>query len=271
MEEVNAMSAKLEFAGGSTIGRDHRLVGRNNQDAWTILQDDELTIGVVADGCGSGAFSEVGSRLGIRIFAETIRDSYFDGSTREVNWPRVQQHTLSQFDMLARSMGDSYRKVIEEHFLFTLIGFVIDARQAIFFALGDGTIIINDEVIELGPFPGNAPPYLGYGLIKELVTVDPALLNVAVVATLPIDALESFLLATDGVDDFVAREEMMVPGHNEQVGPLSQFYRQDRFFVNSELVSRRLKLVSRDWPVHQPQPGLLHDDTTLIVGRRISS
>jgi hypothetical protein len=55
---------------------------------------------------------------------------------------------------------------------------------------------------------------------------------------------------------------------SDVVGPLDQFYRQDRYFANPELISRRLKLISRDWPMSNPQPGLLHDDTTLIVGRR---
>lgn len=262
------MTGEHQFAGGSWIGRDHRLAGRNNQDGWTIVQEDDVTIGVLADGCGSGVRSEVGSLVGVRVLAQAIRTSYFEGRHREVNWPRVQQYALSQLDVLARSMGGAYRKVIEEYFLFTLVGFVIDQNRAVFFTLGDGTVIINDESIEIGPYPDNAPPYLGYCLIQDEVDVDPALLQLQVVGSLAVEDLESFLIATDGIDDFIAREQAAVPGLSTQVGPLNQFYEEDRYFANPELISRRLKLIGRDWPVNQPQPGLLHDDTTLIVGRR---
>lgn len=262
------MSGEHQFAGGSWIGRDHRLTGRNNQDSWTIVEHDGLTIGVVADGCGSGAKSEVGSQVGVQILAQSIRASYFEGRHREVNWTRVQQSALSQLDVLARAMGGVYRHVIEEYFLFTLVGFVIDHTRAVFFTLGDGTVIINETAVRIGPFPGNAPPYLGYRLIQDEVAVDAAFLQLRVVADIDKTQLESFLIATDGIDDFVVREEATLPGSADVVGSLNQFYRQDRFFANPELISRRLKLVSRDWPTSNPQPGLLHDDTTLIVGRR---
>ena len=264
------MSEEFQFTGGSGIGRDHRLAGRNNQDSWTILQEDGLTIGVLADGCGTGAKSEVGSQLGVQILARSIHDSYFEGKRREVSWPRVQQRTLSQMDALARSMGGHYRKVVETYFLFTLIGFVIDQDRAVFFTLGDGTVVINDQSIDLGTFAGNAPPYLGYCLIQDEyeVAIDPALLHLQVVCDIGLEDLESFLIATDGIDDFVARTDATVPGLSESVGPLDQFYRQDKYFANAELVSRRLKLIGRDWHKDHLQPGLLHDDTTLIVGRR---
>jgi len=263
------MSGEHQFAGGSWIGRDHRRVGRNSQDAWSITYDGELVIGVVADGCGSGVHSEVGSQIGVQLIAEGIRASYFAGSQRTVDWQHVQQYALSRMDILAQAMGNSYREVVKEYFLFTILGFVIDQDRVQIFAFGDGVVIVNDERIDGGKYPGDAPPYLGYRLIQNSVDVDPADLDIRILYDMGIESLESFLLATDGVDDFIAREEALLPGMNVLVGPLRQFYRQDRYFANPELISRHLKLASRDWPEKMPQPGLLSDDTTLIVGRRI--
>ena len=261
------MTRELQLAGGSWIGRDHRIAGRNNQDSWIISQDENLAICIVADGCGSGKRSEVGSQIGVQLLARAIRTAHTESATHTINWHEVQQHVLSHIDILARAMSVPYRTVIEDFFLFTVVGAVIDQQQAVFFTLGDGTIVVNENDVELRAYPDNAPPYLGYCLIQERVNVDPALLQLQAVHTIDTKNLDTFLLATDGIDDFIAREQTPLPGMPDVVGPVTQFTQEDRYFVNPELISRRLKLVSRDWPIDTPQPGLLHDDTTLIVGR----
>lgn len=264
--EVKAMPT-LQLAGGSYVGRDHRDVGRNNQDSWTILEDGDLTIGIVADGCGSGTYSEVGALLGSSILAKAIRDACSRDLSSPIRWSIIQQHVLSQLDVVARSMAGSYREVVKNYFLFTLIGVILTPDRAIFFALGDGVLIINDEEQSLGQFQNNEPPYFGYNLIQEYVAIDPADLQLRVVREMSLDDLESFVIATDGIHDLIANETTLLPGLTSSVGPVAQFHQQDRYFSNPTLVSRQLKLIGRDWPVQNPVPGLLHDDTTLIVGR----
>lgn len=262
------MGCNFALAGGSVIGRDHRLVPKNNQDSWSIWQSDKLTIAVVADGCGSGAHSEVGAKIGVSLISRLLRSEYqADG---RIHWSRVQLQAVSQLDVLARAMGENYRTVVEQYLLFTLVGVVINEQSTQFFALGDGCVIVNGDSIPLGPFPGNMPPYLGYNLLPGELAIDERSLRLTPLLTLPTQDLGTFLIGTDGVDDLVRSSETNMPGMAKPVGAIDQFWQNDRYFRgNPELVTRQLKLIGRDWPLHDPQPGLLHDDTTLIAGRRI--
>jgi hypothetical protein len=257
----------FQLAGGTTIGRDHRLVPKNNQDSFAIWKFDDITIGVVADRCGSGAHCEIGAAIGVQILGSCLKAEY--AAYRKINWGRTQQHMLSQLDILAQAMGSDYRNTVENYFLFTLVGIVLDDQMATFFALGDGTVIVNDQKITLGPFPGNMPPYLGYGLLPGELAIDPATVKLEPMLELPLGQLESFLIATDGINDLIANSHATMPGLDRVVGEIDQFWLNDRYFRgNPELVSRQLKLIGRDWPLNNPQPGHLGDDTTLIVGRR---
>jgi len=263
------MSAEFQFAGGSWIGRDHRWAGLNSQDSWTILTTGDLTVGVVADGCGSHAHSEVGAQLGVKILAESIRAAY-SGPKHQIKWSRVQQQVVSQLDVLVRAMGGNYREVIKQYFLFTLLGFVTDGHTITFFALGDGTIVINGVVTNLGPFPNNEPPYIGYSLMGEDATVDPDLLRLhPVFAPFDVTDVDSFMLATDGIDYLVASEGRKKPGLSGIVGPIEQFWQDDKYYALHIAIERELKLIGRDYPQKDPEFGYLRDDTTMIVGRRV--
>lgn len=259
----------FQLAGGSMVGRDHRVVNRNNQDAYTILQYTGLTVAVVSDGCGSGAKTEVGAQLGVRMVAEQIARQY--GAYRRIDWQKTQRHVLSQLDILAQSLGGDYRKVVEEYFLFTIIGVILTPETATFFACGDGTAVINGEQWPLGPYPENRPPYLAYGLLENELRIDPSGIKLLPFMEVANEELNSFLIGTDGVDDFVKHQDKTMPGLDRNIGPLSQFWLDDRYFKgNPDLVSRQLRLAGRDFPHNNPEHGLLSDDTTIIVGRRAS-
>ncbi len=261
------MTGNFKLAGGSMVGRDHRVIGRNNQDAWTILEYPDLTIAIVADGCSSGSKTEVGAELGVRLVAEQIARQY--GSSRKIDWQKTQQHVISQLDILALNLGGDYRRLVEDLFLFTLVGVVLTADQAIFFACGDGIVVVNESRLQLGPFPGNMPPYIAYGLLGNELKIDPREVRMAPVLEIELVDLDSFLIGTDGVMDFISVEDRAMPGLTKLVGPIDQFWLDDRYFGgNPDLVSRQLRLVGRDYPAHNPVHGLLGDDTTLIVGRR---
>ncbi len=261
--------ARFELAGGTVIGRDHRHVGRNNQDAYTILANGPYTIAIVADGCSSGTFSEVGAQVGVRLVAENLRSQL--EARRQINWETATRQVLARLEMLASTMGGNYREVVEEYFLFTLVGVVISTEHATFFGLGDGTIYINGTQLPLGPYPNNAPPYLAYGLLEGRVDVDPGLLHVRPHQMVAVNDLRHFLIGSDGVDDLVARQNDHMPGMSQAVGPVSQFWEQDRYYNgNPILVSRQLNLISRDWPRANPELGLLGDDTTIIAGRKVN-
>ena len=143
----------------------------------------------------------------------------------------------------------SFSQTVADHFLFTVVGVVITAREATTFSLGDGLVVINGERSQLGPFPNNAPPYLGYALLP----CAPARgmsegLSFNVHRSMAASEVQSLVLATDGAVD---------------LGALSQFWSDDRVFKNADMVRRRLAVLNRG-----PRRRSLSDDTTLVVVRR---
>ena len=92
---------------------------------------------------------------------------------------------------------------------------------------------------------------------------------------IPTSDLQSILIGTDGVKDFLESGDELLPGKNEKVGQISQFWQEDRYFKNSDLIRRRLLMSNRE--VRQPlwsnrtvkqQSGLLSDDTTIVSIRK---
>lgn len=266
----------IALAVGSTIGRDHRLVPKNCQDAFYVNSRGPYTVCIVADGCGSGTHSEVGAHIGARLVGEAIlAERGRVGSISEIRWDRVLTDVTSSLNVLARQMGESLSVVVNDYLLFTIVGVVMDSAEARFFNLGDGVVLINDQQIELGPFPGNQPPYLAYNLVgSTLLSDDSDALGFQKVATVPLAELNYFLIGTDGVLDLIRATGKSKPGSDDEVLPI-QLFADDKCFTNEVLLSRRLQLVARDWHRRDPgtnqsvaEPGLLPDDTTMIVGKK---
>jgi len=263
----------LQVAGGSWLGRHHRRNGGSNQDAFHYQRGCESLVGLIADGCGSGRFSEVGARLGARMFAAALTRRLDAGADVEDPnlWRRVSADVVANLRMVANSMGGSLHRVVSNYFLFTIVGFAITPEKTAVFALGDGLVAINGDVMLLGPFPNDQPPYLGYALVNGDADADIEL--VAVRSTCEI---ESLLIGTDGALDLAATALESLPGREDEVvGPLSQFWTDDRFFENRDALRRRLSLIGRettqpDWELSRldRHPGHLPDDTTLLVVRR---
>jgi hypothetical protein len=74
--------------------------------------------------------------------------------------------------------------------------------------------------------------------------------------------VDSLLVGTDGVLDLEALADRCAAPGAGTVGPLRQFWEDDRFFLNPDMVRRRLTVIGRG------PSGPLPDDTTLIVLRR---
>lgn len=257
------MLDQFEIAGGSVTGRDHLLAGRNNQDAYHWIDHDDLLVAVVADGCGSGKFSEVGARLGVRLVTEALRASVKNADPQTC-LDQASFSVLMSLNQVARTMGRPLSQIIEDYFLFTIVGIVVAPWGVWIFSLGDGVIVVNGEEIPLGPFQNNAPPYLGYGIrLLDRDHEGSPLPRFTLNRQIPTGELQSALIGTDGAQNL------------ERVGPLSQFWTDDRYFRNPDMVRRRLTLVNRDatridWEqrVVEREAGLLPDDTTLVVVRR---
>jgi hypothetical protein len=268
----------FQLAGGTVIGRDHRLKAWNNQDGYHILRD-AYTVAVVTDGCGSGAHSEVGAQLGARLVAQAVlREAVVHGE-HNLHWSKIRMDLMAALHVLASQMGGNFRETVSDYFLFTVVGVLLAAETATFFAIGDGVIIVNGEVTQLGPFAGNMPPYVGYGLLAGWeIDVVPEEVQFKVLQQVSLRNLDHFMVGSDGL----ARAEAgppglldladagaKLPGLATTVDPIDRFWQDDAVFKNPAIVCRRLKLIGRDWPVREPEHGLLADDTTLVVGRRI--
>lgn len=284
----------FEIAGGSVLGRDHLLNGKNNQDAFYWIQKENNIVAVVCDGCGSSLYSEVGAQLGARLISNRIMHYL-----RTADWDRNRLQEVSQllekvkFDILAElrvlanGMGNKLPEVVEKYLLFTVVGAAITPSVTFFFNMGDGVALTNGNKLKItGTLAQNTPAYLGYNLVSvlpeirdkkyldfQIPLVNSTSREFAIFSTSDID---SFLIGTDGVEglEMTAKEKM--PGKETLVGGLDQFWSQDRFFKNSDQIRRHLNLTNRevikpDWEsqIINKESGHLRDDTTLIVGRKV--
>lgn len=277
----------FEIAAGGVLGADHAQSGRNSQDSYYILTRPDHIIAIACDGCSSGTDNEVGAKIGARLVAQSVsaqatsmisrvsQTSLSDVLTDAGFWERIRQDVLAQLRVLALQMGGSLSEVVERYFLFTVVGTLLTEHVSVFFALGDGVVFVNGTSHPLGPFPNNAPPYLGYGLVKTSQDFGAAGLSFKVVRALSTQYLQSFLIGTDGAEHLIVAEERTLPGKSDPVGPISKFWETDRFFQNPTWASRQLVLANRevvrpDWEnrILGWEHGLLPDDTTVVFGRR---
>jgi hypothetical protein len=272
------MKEDFLIACGSVTGREHRLVGKNNQDSCHFLLSDEITVAVVCDGCSAGAHSEFGAQLGANLVAQTIyryRNYFLQGQTfteKPWLWQNIRDDLLARIRVLALEFGPSLSRTINDYFLFTILGAVITREQTIIFSLGDGLYDLNGEVHQLGPFASNQPPYLAYALVGS--DIDPSLLNFCIEEYFPTEYLDSLILGTDGVADLIRAAKHPFPGQENLIGPLSQFWQDESFFANPDKIRRKLSLANRDimkFDTHgevRQFNGQLPDDTTMVVIRR---
>ncbi len=257
----------FEVAAGSVQGREHRRLGRNNQDAYYFEWSDQGLVAAVCDGCGSESHSEVGAQLGAILFVKTVLNLM--AYHQSLHWETIHNELLRSFQNVVEHWEPD---IIAEYCLFTIIGSIITPESVILISLGDGLIVVNGTIKIIGPYANNAPPYLGHSLISEH-SISP----IQIQAKCSTQNLGSLLIGTDGVEDLIRVEHDPLPGRSQLVGPLSQFWTDNGYFKNSDQIRRKLTLINRDsiqadWAnqrLHHTA-GLLPDDTTFIVIRRIT-
>jgi hypothetical protein len=221
----------IEIAAASVLGREHRRIDRPCQDAFAIRCGAGVTVAVVCDGCGSGAHSELGARLGAHVFARALGTRLEVGA--RVEDPDVWRAACD--DLVARLGSLAPEVSIADHLLFTLLAAAITPVGSAVLAVGDGVIACDGDVRVIEA-EGDAPPYLGYELVGTRVAIEPRC----------IDARE-IVLATDGARPMFP--ELARPG--------------DRYFANPDALRRRLWIASRD-----PDAGLFDDATVVALRSR---
>jgi len=265
----------FEFASGSITGREHQLIGKNNQDAFSITSSAGHFVAVVCDGCGSSKHSEVGAQIGASIIGKVVSKALiYSAPTNVMNasafWEDIRREITHRLTSVAYNMTPSnrdLRETVERFFLFTIVGIAITPNFVVPFSIGDGIWIINGKKHRLGPFENNAPPYIGYGLIRNNGGWKDEQLRIRLGDIYVVEEVRNALIGTDGVIDLIG-----VLPEGEYI---NQFWDDSKYFTNQDGVRRRLCRLNMaretiNWEQRRVdrQHGLLPDDTTLISIRR---
>ena len=234
------MDTKYEIACGSVIGREHRRTDRPCQDAFAVRRGERAVVAVVCDGCGSGAHSELGARLGANLVASAMveRLERGEGVAEWATWRGACDEVVARLGELVPVLGEDAGAAIARHLLFTVLAVAVTDDGAAVLAIGDGIVVVDGaaRVIEA---EDNAPAYLGYELVGAPVALDVRGLA----------APRSIVLASDGAAPLV--------------GALCGLAAEDRMFRNPDGLRRMLAIAGRE-------PGLLVDDATVVALRRVA-
>jgi hypothetical protein len=245
---MNTMSA----ASAAATGARHLRMGRNGQDAAATWVGGGAGAGaiVVCDGCGSGASSEVGARLGAQLVIAALMARLAGGMRAgdPALWAGMRSEVGGVLGRVAEAMPGDRARAVHDHFLFTIVAAVATADEVAVWALGDGAYAIGDRQRVLGPFADNQPPYLGYDLLGT-----PQLAELEVASA----RCGSVVVATDGVAE-VGLDAIAV----------------DRALRHPDALRRQLVLLARnteriDWAAQRivREPAMLQDDGAVAVLR----
>src|SRR5262249_47039977 len=147
-------------------------------------------------------------------------------------WPRVRQDVLAHLHRLAELMGGNFTYTVQDYLLFTVVGALVTPWRTFCFSLGDGVMVVNGDLIPLGPFPDNAPPYLAYALLDaQDCRPSAGARELQMQRILPTTAVQSIVLGTDGLEVLLHGEARLIPGKPVAVGPLCQFWQEERYFA----------------------------------------
>lgn len=255
---------------GSVRGRLHQRLDLPNQDAAFFEHWPDGLAAVLCDGCGSARDSATGAVLLSRLtVASLARHRHMLHSMTglpvvDAYLEQVRQDVLSTLRSLVAASGAGADRLVGECLLCTILGLAVVGPHTIIFGLGDGLLTVNGEIRALGPFPDNAPPYLAYALAHGVEAADERL-RFTCHALLATEDVTSIMLGTDGVADALAAEHAPLPGTDEPFGLLRRFWDDATYERHPDLLRRRLARANRAVP---GVPGLLPDDTTLVVLRR---
>lgn len=248
----------FHITGASIPGSDHTMPGKpgwkNNQDAFYTYTCEDFTVGIVADGCGSGRNSEVGSQIGVTLLGEILKTELERcleyGHVSFNKWERVRMKLLGNLSTLANSMGPSLSETIKQYFQFCIMGFIIMPETTTIFHCGDGHYSINDEITTVGPYPDNAPPYIVYSLLgdteEKFETYE-----------IPTNSIGTISVGSDGVE--------YIPDFENE---LTTWKSTESIFQNPDALRRKLAILGRE-RLNKGilAAGLLKDDTTLVLAR----
>ncbi|MEK7585486.1 MAG: protein phosphatase 2C domain-containing protein [Patescibacteria group bacterium] len=145
----------------------------STQDAVVSIKLPQGRVVVLCDGCGSQPYSGTGADIGAHLIAQAVIKDLARALTPEkLDWTEITAEvgrTLHQAVRLFAPDDSSttFERMTVERFLFTAMVLVVIDDVAVVASFGDGIIIIDEEIIEIEAPILNAPPYIGYLLLKD--------------------------------------------------------------------------------------------------------
>jgi len=151
----------------AVTGARHLRAARNGQDAAAAWRGERAAAVVVCDGCGAGAASEVGARLGAQLVIASLSRQLAAGvgAADPALWQQVREDVRGVLGQLTDALPGERAQVVHDHFLFTIVAAVAAGGEGAVWAIGDGVYAIEDRERVLGPYDDNQPPYLAYDLL----------------------------------------------------------------------------------------------------------
>ena len=254
---MNTIS-NLRAAGAAVSGARHLRASRNGQDAVAVWAGEGVGAVVVCDGCGAGASSEVGARLGAQLVLGALTRRLRAGACAAdpALWAGVRGEVTAALAGLVDAISGgaaapaSREQVVYDHLLFTVIAAAVAGDRVAVWALGDGAYALGAEVHVLGPFADNQPPYLGYDLLDA-----PARAHLAIAPA----TCGRVVITTDGIAEVGLAE-------------LDLERELERYLVHPDALRRRLALLARsseriDWDERRIEraPAALQDDGAVAL------
>ena len=142
-------------------GNGHYLDGLNNQDYFFA----EGNVKLITDGCSSGRFSEVGTRLFCQLFSQL--EDRLEITKFEENVDTVFKKILSLKPSNCDSDANDF---VHDNLLFTIVACFELEDKFVVKSIGDGYIItVNnaDLVSYIRLFYGEKPPYYSYNILES--------------------------------------------------------------------------------------------------------
>jgi hypothetical protein len=155
----------ITVACAAVSGARHLRMARNGQDAAASWIGEGAAAIVVCDGCGAGASSEVGARLGAQLVIAGLASRLLRGERPSELWTGVRAQVTAMLGQIADAMPCDRETAIRDHLLFTIVAAAVAGDEACVWAIGDGAYDLGDRIRVLGPFADNQPPYLAYDLL----------------------------------------------------------------------------------------------------------
>lgn len=231
-------------ASASLIGSTHQKLYYNNQDSYNFYEDKNCVIGVVADGCGSGANSEVGAKLAVDFVVNFCKTNF---SCQPFNKNVLEDALIEYLKNIVDNQQTTERLYFIENYLyFTLFGFIVQPYQTFIFHSGDGFYMLNNKEVVIEQ--DNRPKYIAKRLISGSHSMETDCIET--------NKLEKLMVATDGLlhlnDKFLEGEQV------EGMAKTSDLFSNENYFDDAAALPKFLIDLSRN-------KNILKDDTTLIM------